>query len=102
MIPAGFDRQKTPPGEQEVFRLLSTAEGTDDWIVFHSLDIAEHQRRIEGELDFLIIVPTLGCLCVEVKSHRKVTRVDGMWHLGSEPPTPRGPFKQVAEALHSI
>ena len=103
MIPAGFDPATTAPGEQMLFHKLAAAEGTDDWIVLHSLDIAHHTRQIEGEMDFLIIAPGLGVLCIEVKSHRSVLRGDdGWWRLGADPPTVRGPFKQAAEAMHSI
>jgi hypothetical protein len=72
-------------------------------MIFHSLDIANHGQRASGELDYVIVVPGLGVLCVEVKAHRNVQRTtDGMWILGNEPPTSRGPFKQASEAMHSL
>lgn len=75
---------------------------TDDWIVLHSLNIAEHVRKPEGEADFVIIAPRLGILVVEVKSHQHFTFDDGVWRLGSQAPTTRGPFKQASEAMYSI
>lgn len=103
MIPPGFDPAQTPPGEQALFGALKNEPGTDDWIVLHSLDIPDHRRQIEGEMDFLVIVPGSGVLCVEVKSHLAVTRDQaGKWRLGADPPRVRGPFRQASEAMHSV
>ena len=35
--------------------------GTEGWIVLHSLAIAEHVRQVEGEADFVVIVPHQAC-----------------------------------------
>lgn len=92
-----------PPGEKAVFRALAAAAGTDDWIVLHSLGIADHVRQVEGEADFVVLVPRVGVLVVEVKSHQSVRYLDdGRWQLGSQAPTARGPFQQAKEAMHSI
>lgn len=92
-----------PPGEAALFDALASGSGTDSWIVLHSLAIAAHVRQVEGEADFVVIVPERGVLVIEVKSHRNVEMLlDGRWKLGKESPTTRGPFKQSAEAMHSI
>lgn len=86
-----------------MFEALSADTDTDDWIVLHSLGIAEHVRQVEGEADFVVIVPHRGVLVVEVKSHRSVEVLDdGRWRLGNDPPTSRSPFRQASEAMHSI
>lgn len=92
-----------PPGERQVFDHLAREPQTDDWIVLHSLALADHVRQTQGEADFVVIVPGGGIAVIEVKSHRAVSRTpDGRWKLGSHPPTPRGPFQQADEAMHSI
>jgi hypothetical protein len=101
MIPPLFP-DGSAPGEQSVYRKLANDESTDDWIVLHSLNIAEHVRNPEGEADFVVIAPELGVLVIEVKSHDHFTFENGLWRLGSQQPTSRGPFKQASEALHSI
>ncbi len=101
MIPPLFP-DGSPPGEQSVYRALANDSSTDDWIVLHSLNIAEHVRNPEGEADFVVIAPELGVLVIEVKSHDHFTFENGLWRLGSQQPTSRGPFKQASEALHSI
>ncbi|MDL4816938.1 nuclease-related domain-containing DEAD/DEAH box helicase [Actinomadura opuntiae] len=95
--------QKAPPGERLLFQRLLTDPGTSGWTVLHSLNLAHHVRQVEGEADFVVIVPELGVLCVEVKSHLSVRRAaDGMWHLGKQPPTARSPFRQASDQMHSI
>ena len=92
-----------PPGEKELFRALSSGNNTDDWVVLHSLGIANHVRQVEGEADFVVIVPHKGVLVIEVKSHMSVERLsDGTWKLGENQPIERGPFQQVDEAKYSI
>ncbi|WP_109474856.1 nuclease-related domain-containing DEAD/DEAH box helicase [Ornithinimicrobium cavernae] len=101
LIPAFFP-EDSAPGEQSVYRALASAKDTENWIVLHSLNIAEHVRNPEGEADFVVIAPGMGVLVIEVKSHEQIDFRDGAWYLGRQPPTTRGPFKQASEAMHSI
>ncbi|GLC84131.1 hypothetical protein MIAR_07190 [Microbacterium arabinogalactanolyticum] len=102
MIPA-YCTESAPPGEKAVFAALRDAAGTEHWTVLHSLGIAQHERQVEGEADFVIVAPDAGLLVIEVKSHLSVARgSDGTWRLGQDPPTLRGPFQQAQEAMHSI
>ena len=95
LIPSFFD-DETPPGEAEVFNLLSN--GYEDWVVFHSLDIAPWNNNRRTEIDFVAIIPSTGIICIEVKSHLNI-KFDGDWH-------PRGikrsPFTQALDASASF
>lgn len=103
MIPPTIPASCPSPGEQEIFSKLKQDGATCDWIVLHSLDIAQHVRQVSGEADFVIIVPFLGVLCLEVKACHSLDRKDGLWFYGRDPKgDPRGPFKQAAEAMHSL
>lgn len=103
MLPAVIPASCPSPGEREIFTRLRDEQGTKDWIVLHSLDIAHHLRQIAGEADFVIIVPALGVLCLEVKACHSLQRNDGLWYYGHDPHgDPRGPFKQASEAMHSL
>jgi len=91
------------PGERLLFERLASDPGAESWTVLHSLDIAKHVRQVQGEADFVVIVPGQGIAVIEVKSHLKVARRDdGQWILGKGRPTVRGPFQQASEAMHSI
>ncbi|QNI30833.1 NERD domain-containing protein [Alloacidobacterium dinghuense] len=103
MFPAEIFSGCPSPGEREVFARLKDSSNTPDWIVLHSLDIAHHVRRVSGEADFVVIIPTRGVLCLEVKAYRRIHRNEAGWLYGSEQiPDSRGPFRQASEAMHSI
>ena len=103
MIPPRVLPDCSSPGEREIFRRLKDDPETSDWIVLHSLDVAEHVTSIAGEIDFVAIVPGKGVLCVEVKACTSLRRDDGLWYFGrAARPDARGPFKQASTAMHSI
>ncbi len=103
MFPAQIFSGTQSPGEIEIFHRLQDDPSTKKWLVLHSLDISHHRSQIAGEVDFVIIVPGKGVLCLEVKAHRKIRRENGLWYYGPAiSPDPRGPFKQASEAMHSI
>jgi hypothetical protein len=103
MIPPTIPASCPSPGEREIFTRLRDEQAARDWIVLHSLDIAHHLRQVVGEADFVVIVPGLGVLCLEVKACYSLRRDDGLWFYGRNPDgDPRGPFKQASEAMHSL
>ncbi|WP_170176456.1 nuclease-related domain-containing DEAD/DEAH box helicase [Lentzea flaviverrucosa] len=103
MIPSIFDQEMSSPGELRLFERFQSAPDTDDWTVLHSLELADHPSQVCGEVDFVVVVPQLGVLCIEVKAHKRIARdVDGNWLLGRQRPTPRSPFKQADDQMRSI
>ncbi len=103
MLPADIYDGCASPGEREIFFRLKNSPGIDDWVILHSLDLAQHVRQVSGEADFVIIAPALGILCIEVKACTRLRRDDKGWWYGNDPkPDQRGPFRQAAEAMHSI
>ncbi len=91
MIPSFVD-EHTPPGERDVFNML--AAGPTDWVVLHALDLAPWNRGLRTEIDFVVIVPDSGILCIEVKSHENITFDGQRWY---PPEIKRSPFKQAAD-----
>ncbi len=103
MIPPFIDPKNPSPGEIEAFARLRDDPGTDGWIVLHSYDLPQHPTRVSGEADFVILVPGLGMLVLEIKAHRRVSRdADGQWRLGNDPPTRRSPFNQASDASYAL
>ena len=90
--------------ERELFERLRRESGTDDWIVLHSLALAEHRRQRAGEIDFILITP-LGVFCLEVKGGI-VRRENGLWIYGASredrTTTQRSPFDQAREGMFSL
>ena len=103
IIPPTIHAGTTSKGEAEIFLRLRDDPSTHDWIVLHSLDVANHQKQVSGEIDFVVIIPGKGVLCIEVKACHHLRRDKGQWYYGtSTHPDARGPFKQAAQAMHSM
>lgn len=77
---------------------------SDDYIVFHSLNLPEHINKIKGEIDFVIICK-YGILCLEVKGGF-VERTNGIWKFtdrnGNSNTKPEGPYEQVEGNMYSL
>ena len=67
MIPARIDDAVESSAERRIFDLLQTDPGTNGWIVLHSLGLARRRTGPFGEIDFVVIIPGEGILCLEVK-----------------------------------
>lgn len=103
MYPSYMQPGIKSPGEIEIFDRLKNDPDTSDWIVLHSLDVAEHRSKIAGEVDFIAIIPEHGVLCIEVKAASSIKREKGIWYYGRDiNGDARGPFKQVSETMHSL
>lgn len=102
MIPPVFSPTNPSDGERRVFDLLRDDPLTNAWVVLHSQDIAQHVKQVVGEADFVVLIPSKGVLCLEIKGHKRARRQGGAWFLGNGGPDYRGPFKQAAEATNSI
>lgn len=103
MIPAMIDPGTPSPGERDVFRRLEADPLARSWTVIHSLYLPNHVRQISGELDFVLLIPERGILCLEIKAAGRIARRDGIWFYGNESRgDPRGPFRQASEGMHSL
>ncbi|MGC5076158.1 NERD domain-containing protein [Agrococcus sp. DT81.2] len=101
MVPPTI-RPRTPPGEVKVFEALRDHPGTAGWLVWHGLPVRHHETQVEGEADFVVMVPGEGMLVVEVKSHDRLEVDDRGWSLGGGEPTARSPYDQVWDNSRSI
>ena len=91
------------PGEKMIFDAFERDELSKDWVVFHSLDMPKHQTQGEGEIDFVVLIPGMGVMCLEVKASPNIARRGGMWRtMGKSYRDPRGPFKQVKDNTFSL
>ncbi|HBI8870492.1 NERD domain-containing protein [Acinetobacter baumannii] len=103
MIPRVFYSDNISPGERDFFERISTDKNINNWVVMHSLNIAHHQNRLMGELDFLVIIPQYGILAIEIKAHRTIKFQDGIWYLGKNDINGSlSPFVQLNTAMFSV
>jgi hypothetical protein len=66
--------------ERIVFERLGR-ELDPSWIILHSLGLKDHERKLRGETD-AVVLSTRGIFALEVKGGRVSCR-DGIWYFGS-------------------
>lgn len=102
MFPSSFPvYENASEGERLIFANLKKAPTGKDWIILHSLDLLEHVKKSQSEADFVVMIPGMGVLVLEVKSARTIKHDANGWLIGSKRET-RGPFRQANEAMRSI
>lgn len=94
-----------PGSERRVFDAIRTGKGTERWTVLHSLGIANSWGAGYGEIDFVIMIPDLGIVCVEVKGGG-VRVANGIWTTrnasGETEELKRSPFAQVQDNMWKL
>ena len=105
MIPAYIDNDGISMAEQRVFGLLESDPATRDWVVLHSLGLARRANGPYGEIDFVVIIPSEGIVCLEVKGGR-VSCEAGIWRTmdryGRSTTLKRSPFIQAREGMFAV
>jgi hypothetical protein len=105
MIPPQYDPSTVSAGEKRVFHLLETDPRTGEWIVLHSLGLSRRREGPYGEIDFVVLVPSGGVVCLEVKGGR-VSCKNGVWEtvdrLGARCELSRSPFMQAREGMFAL
>lgn len=105
MIPSVISPEVKSNAEKRIFEWFRDDPKTVDWIVLHSLGIANHNKVMHGETDFFVLVPDMGVFAIEVKGGR-VRREDGEWSFtdkyGNVNTKQRGPFDQAWDGVFSI
>lgn len=90
--------------EREVFSRLEKSDLGPHARAFHSLNISEHEYKLVGELDFIVLTPQ-GLLVLEVKGGG-VACHDGIWtytdRFGRKHKTSEGPFRQARSGMFSL
>lgn len=104
MIPYTPGENTASGAERKLFNLIKNDARTRDWVVFHSLHLEHHVSQLEGEADFVILAPNLGCFVIEVKGGG-VSFSDGEWFTVNSDGIKshiNDPFEQANLAAHSI
>lgn len=90
-------------GEERIFNAFEHDASTKDWVVLHSFDLPCHQTQGEGEVDFVVLIPDMGVLCLEIKASENISRKGGLWRYGNGGHfDPKGPFKQIKDNTYSL
>ena len=105
MIPAQIDDYAVSMAERRVFRLFDSDPATKGWTVLHSLCLARRVSGPYGEIDFVVIIPGEGIICLEVKGGR-VSCEAGLWRTmdryGNSTELKKSPLLQAREAMFAL
>lgn len=104
LIPPYINHSLNSNAERKIFNLLSNATLNRDYYCLHSVNLPQHQYKVSGELDF-VLISTRGVYVIEVKGGR-VSRQDGIWHYidrwGTVHKNSEGPFKQAESGMFTL
>lgn len=105
MIPPSIDSSTPSSAERRLFNLLKNDPDTGGWTVLHSLGLAHRQGKPYGEIDFVVIVPEGGVVCLEVKGG-KISCREGIWFTRGrsyrECELKKSPFLQAREGMFAL
>jgi hypothetical protein len=101
MIPP-YPRANANRSEKAIFTALEGIMDRPDWIVIHSLELAQNYGALMGEADFVVLAPGKGILVIEAKSPNFVEYKAGDWYLDKTPSPTKSPLKQLDGARRSI
>ena len=105
MIPAHYDASTVSTAERRIFDLLKNDPGTQGWTVIHSLGLVRRGVKPYGEIDFVVMIPRAGILCLEIKGGRVACK-NGVWTTinreGKSFEMNRSPFMQALEGMHAV
>lgn len=106
MMPPHCDDSIVSNAERRIFDLLKNDPDTASWVVLHSLALSRRAaNKPYGEIDFVVLVPDGGVVCLEVKGGR-ITCSDGIWYTtdrrGRQHQMKRSPFMQAREGMFAL
>ena len=104
LIPNYIIDQNSSNAEIKVYNKFLQLKDYDNWYCLHSINVANHINKREGEIDFLLIGPD-GIFILEIKGGR-VSRKDGRWlftdRYGNTNSKQESPFNQAKSSFYSL
>ena len=90
-----------PASERRVFELLRDDPATDGWVALHSSAHAGVAGGRPREVDFVVLIPNCGLLCVEVKGGAFDIR-GGQWRAQASGEPMEAPVQQAEQAMYAL
>ena len=103
MIPNWTDSD-APGSEKRVFRMLKNDPDAADWTVLHSLMLSKRGKKPYGEIDFVVIIPGEGVVCLEIKGGG-ISVKNGVWRSEDrfgKTHIIKNPFAQAQESMFAL
>jgi hypothetical protein len=104
MIPETIHSSVKSAAEKRMFEVIRDVPGTERWVCFHSLGLAEHDNKRRAEIDFALITHH-GIFVLEVKGGR-IKRRNGVWYSVNKHDElhklRESPFEQASQAMFAL
>ena len=105
LIPDQIASSTRSEAERRLFELFRDDAGTATWTVLHSLNLSKRENKLFGEIDFVVLIPNIGILCLEVKGGRIACK-GGEWSstdkTGKVHRLKESPFDQVRSEVFGL
>ena len=105
LIPDQIASSTKSGAERRLFELFRDDAGTATWTVLHSLNLTKRKNKLFGEIDFVVLIPGVGVLCLEVKGGRIACK-NGEWSSTNQAGTlnrlKENPFDQVRSEVFGL
>lgn len=105
MIPSHIASDTRSQAEGKIFELLRDDPDTKGWTALHSVGLSRTAKWQFGEIDFVVIVPGEGIVCLEIKGGG-VSCQGGVWEsidrYGNHHKLSKSPFEQARESMFAL
>lgn len=81
--------------ERPLFKAFSAAKNVSEWHIFHSLKMHQISDRVQGEADFVVLIPGEGIVVIEAKGPSGIIVDEDGWRLLGLPEKNKDPIEQL-------
>ena len=104
ILPPQWSEFTESSAEKRLFSVIKQMPDTDDWTILHSVGIAKHEKQIQGEADFVVVIPSVGSFVLEVKGGG-ISQESGTWFSVDRNNIKhiiKNPYEEANTAMHSL
>ena len=104
ILPPQWSEFTSSAAEKRLFSVMKQMPDTDDWTILHSVGIAKHEKQMQGEADFIVIIPSAGTFVLEVKGGG-ISQENGVWFSVDRNDMKhviKNPYEEANMAMHSL
>lgn len=97
-----IDASSESYGELAIIDAFRSSAAHPEMHVIHSLKLTSSPDRLEGEADFVVLIPGRGIVVVEAKAPTGGEVADGRMHLTGLPDNAKDPFAQASQVRNEM
>ncbi|MBP6043307.1 MAG: AAA family ATPase [Rhodoluna sp.] len=97
-----IDASSESYGELAIIDAFRSSAAHPEIHVIHSLKLTSSPDRLEGEADFVVLIPGRGIVVVEAKAPTGGEVADGRMHLTGLPDNAKDPFAQASQVRNEM